>query len=207
MARACRFRRNRPFLSRSVSEGFFLRESSVRGSSNRIRRARACRFRRNRPTLSEGSHCWLLAWLTWRVWRVSAYRACEARCACSACSRERAARCGCVIKDFDADPTVVIGLAQSCKDGHEIDITHARSLSIGIVGVEVSHVFGVVDNDLFNRIAFGAHGLHIQMQPQPWRVDALDDADCIGCVIQEVALSRPQRLQRKRNLMLLETGH
>ncbi len=55
---------------------------------------------------------------------------------------------GGVVKDFDADPSIVLDIAQGLEDGFKLHVAHAGPEQVWVVGVEVAHVLSARADDV-----------------------------------------------------------
>ena len=79
----------------------------------------------------------------------------------------------------------------------EVDRPKARSLEIGVVGVEVFQSGCVPADDLWNGGRFARHRLHIQMQTHPRRADPIEELAGLCGRGEQIGFGRGQRLQRQ----------
>ncbi len=81
----------------------------------------------------------------------------------------------------------------------EIDVTHAWSVEVRVVGVEMDGPFATGSNNVGDRLPLARHGLHIKVQLAERRPDELGQVDPGGGGEHEVAFRGPERLQADRH--------
>ncbi len=113
----------------------------------------------------------------------------------------------CVVEHFDRDPAAVIDFAEGLEDRHEVELAHARTAQVRVVGVEVNHLATELPEQIGNRRRFARHGFAIEVQPAMRRADHLAELHAVGGRVQEVAVGRPERFDGQCYVELFHDGH
>ena len=74
----------------------------------------------------------------------------------------------------------MVDVGQRLKDRHKVQLTEARALAVGIVGVEVHHQFVMRANQFRYRDRLGGHRQAIEDHAEPGRIHPRDQVGAFG---------------------------
>ena len=101
-----------------------------------------------------------------------------------------------VVEHLDRDPAAIVDLAQCREDRHEVQLAEARSLLVGIVGVEVLQQPTCAGGSVRGSASASLDmALQSRMQPAVAGEPIIfDQPHRLGGRVQKIALGRAQRL-------------